>query len=88
MIDIWVYLCYTSAILFLSAKYIIDITIEKETKSMTTYPVKDLMNQWETERLTMEQIIGHILQHISALEEQIKDLQRQLYKLSSNKKVC
>jgi hypothetical protein len=52
---------------------------------VATYPIKELMKQWETERLTMQQIIGHILQHISALEEQIKDLKRQLSKSSSKR---
>jgi len=53
---------------------------------VATYSVKELMKQWETERLTMEQIIGHILQHIFTLQKQINDLKQQVPKQPSNKK--
>ena len=52
---------------------------------MATYPTKELMNRWESERLTMPQIIGHILQHLLALEEQVKELKRRLPKSPPNK---
>jgi len=53
---------------------------------VSTYPTKELMNRWESERLTMQQIIGHILQHLLALEEQVKDLKRRLPKSLPNRK--
>jgi hypothetical protein len=52
---------------------------------VATYPTKELMKRWETERLTIQQIIGHILQHLLALEEQVKDLRRRLPKSPPNK---
>jgi len=53
---------------------------------VSTYPIKELIKPWETEILTMQQIIGYILQHLLALEEQVKDLKRRLPKSLPNKK--
>ena len=37
---------------------------------MATYPIKDLMQKYENERLTTEQAMGHCLQHIESLTQQ------------------
>jgi hypothetical protein len=37
---------------------------------MSTYPVRELLQQWKNHNLDAEQAIGHILQHLVALYEQ------------------
>ena len=43
---------------------------------MSTYPVVKLLQLWKQEELTADQIIGHILQHVAMLEEQVEALQK------------
>ena len=45
---------------------------------MARYPLRELLSLWERENLTVEQVIGQILQHLLALEKQPGDLKRQL----------
>jgi hypothetical protein len=47
---------------------------------MAEYPLRELLSLWQRERLTVEQIIGQILQHLLALEKQLGDLKRRLPK--------
>ena len=37
---------------------------------MATYPIKEVLQRYETERFTTEQAMGHCLQHIEALTQQ------------------
>jgi len=43
---------------------------------MSTYPVVKLLQLWKQEELTADQIIGHLLQHVATLEEQVEALQK------------
>ncbi len=47
---------------------------------MARYPLQELLSLWHREHLTVEQIIGQIIQHLIALEKQLGDLQRRLPK--------
>ena len=48
---------------------------------MSTYPLENLLQLWRLEELTVEQIIGHLLQHKAALEAQGQALQKQVQRL-------
>ena len=48
---------------------------------MSTYPIEKLLQMWRLEELTVEQIIGHLLQHLAALETQGQTLQKQVQQL-------
>ena len=46
--------------------------------TLSTYPLEKLLQLWRREELTVEQMIGHLLQHLSALEAQGQALQKQV----------
>jgi len=48
---------------------------------MSTYPIEKLLQLWRREELTVEQIIGHLLQHLAALEAQTQAIQKQVQSL-------
>jgi hypothetical protein len=48
---------------------------------MSTYPLEKLLHLWRTEQLTVEQAIGHLLQHQAALEAQSLTQQKQMQSL-------
>ena len=48
---------------------------------MSTYPLEKLLHLWRLEELTIEQMIGHLLQHLTALETQGQMLQKQVQSL-------
>ena len=48
---------------------------------MSTYPLEKLLHLWRTEQLTVEQTIGHLLQHQAALEAQSLTQQKQMQSL-------
>ncbi|MEZ4862203.1 MAG: hypothetical protein R3C14_12880 [Caldilineaceae bacterium] len=48
---------------------------------MSTYPLEKLLQLWRREELTVEQMVGHLLQHLAALETQGQALQRQVHGL-------
>lgn len=43
---------------------------------MSTYPISQLLKLWKQGQLTVEQVIGHLLQHIAALEKRLQELER------------
>ncbi len=45
---------------------------------MARYSLQELLSLWHREHLTVEQIIGQIMQHLIALEKQLGDLKRRL----------
>jgi hypothetical protein len=49
------------------------------------YSLQELLSLWHREHLTVEQIIGQILQHLLAQEKQLDDLQRRLPKPPPNR---
>jgi hypothetical protein len=51
---------------------------------MARYPLDELLSLWRRERLTVEQVIGQILQHLLALEKQLGDLKGRLPKSPPN----
>ena len=48
---------------------------------MSTYPIEKLVQLWRLEEITAEQVIGHLLQHMAALEAQSQALQKQMNSL-------
>ena len=48
---------------------------------MSTYSLEKLLQLWRLEELTVEQTIGHLLQHLAALEAQSQALQKQMQRL-------
>jgi hypothetical protein len=48
---------------------------------MGTYELETLIDLWRTEKLTPEQMIGYILQHILALREQLYEAEERLREL-------
>ena len=48
---------------------------------MSTYPLEKLLQLWRLKELTVEQMIGHLLQHLAALEAQGQMLQKQVQSL-------
>jgi hypothetical protein len=53
---------------------------------MARYSLDELLSLWQREHLTVEQVIGQILQHLLALEKQLGELKRQLPKLPPKKR--
>jgi hypothetical protein len=45
---------------------------------MATYELEKLIEMWRTEKLTPEQAIGHVLQHLLALRKQLYEAEEQL----------
>ena len=52
---------------------------------MASYPLKELLVRWETERFTTEQIIGHILQHMQVHEKRLLKLESTASKSQDSK---
>jgi len=48
---------------------------------LSTYPLEKLLHLWRNEQLTVEQAIGHLLQHQAAQEAQTTALQKQVQSL-------
>jgi hypothetical protein len=48
---------------------------------MSTYELEKLIEMWRTEKLTPEQAIGHVLQHLLALRAQLYEAEEQLREL-------
>jgi hypothetical protein len=47
---------------------------------VSTYPIESLLRQWARGDLTTEQAIGHILQHLSSLQERIQEAENRLFR--------
>ena len=43
---------------------------------MSTYSLTDLLSRWAKGQLTLDQVIGHILQHLIALEKRLIALEK------------
>jgi flagellar biosynthesis chaperone FliJ len=48
---------------------------------MSTYELEKLLEMWQGEKLTPEQAIGHIMQHLLALRAQLYEAEERLRKL-------
>lgn len=48
---------------------------------MSTYSPEKLLHLWRREELTVEQAMGHLLQHLATLETQSHTLQKQVQSL-------
>ena len=44
---------------------------------MSTYSWTDLLSRWAKGQLTLDQAIGHILQHLIALEKRLQALKKE-----------
>ena len=47
----------------------------------STHPLKELLEMWEHRKLTVEQVIGHLLQHLAALGQRLTALEARLNQL-------
>lgn len=48
---------------------------------MSTYPVSELLHLWDKGKLTPEQAIGHLLQHLFDLAQRLAEVERHLRRL-------
>ena len=44
---------------------------------MSTYELPELLKRWKQEQMTAEQLLGHLLQHLNALEQRVSQLEKQ-----------
>ncbi|MBV7335281.1 hypothetical protein KFU94_44980 [Chloroflexi bacterium TSY] len=44
---------------------------------ISIYPLKELYDRWDRGQLTLEQLAGQLLQHLIALEERLRVLERE-----------
>jgi hypothetical protein len=48
---------------------------------MSTYELEELLKMWRGEKLTPEQAIGHLMQHLLALRAQLYEAEERLREL-------
>jgi hypothetical protein len=53
---------------------------------MATYELEKVIEMWRVEKLTPEQAIGHMLQHLLTLREQLKEVENELWELKRREK--
>lgn len=64
---------------YLSNRY--TVTCENlEGWSMGNYTLDELINRWEREKLTTEQVVGQMLLILRSLTERVRDLERRRWK--------
>lgn len=56
-------------------------SLPQSSMAMSTYSLEKLLQLWRREELTVEQAIGHLLQHLATLETQSQTLQKQVQNL-------
>jgi hypothetical protein len=55
------------------------------TPSFSTYPIADLLHLWDKDKLTSEQTIGHLLQHVHELTQRLAEVERRLEQATNRK---
>jgi pyrroloquinoline quinone (PQQ) biosynthesis protein C len=53
---------------------------------MATYSLDELHNRWERDEMSVEQMLGHILQHLLRIEREIRTLKDLLLKCAQRLK--
>jgi pyrroloquinoline quinone (PQQ) biosynthesis protein C len=53
---------------------------------MATYSLDELHNRWERDEMTVEQMLGHILQHFLRIEREMRTLKDLLLKCAQRLK--
>ena len=53
---------------------------------MATHSLVKLRQLWKQEKLSVEQMLGHLLQHVETLEEQVQTLQKEVRTLQQEPK--
>lgn len=53
---------------------------------MATYALDKVRQLWQQEELTSEQMIGHLLQHLERLTEEVQALQKAVRALQQERK--
>lgn len=53
---------------------------------MATYALEKVRQLWQQEQLTDEQMLGHLLQHLELLTEQVQALQKAVRALQQERK--
>jgi len=56
-------------------------SLPQSSMAMSTYSLEKLLQLWRREELTVEQAVGHLLQHLATLETQSHALQKQVQSL-------
>ena len=44
---------------------------------MSTYELPELLKRWKQEQLTIEQLLGQLLQHLVALEQRVSQVEKE-----------
>jgi hypothetical protein len=44
--------------------------------SLSTYTLAELLRKWQREELTVEQMLGHLLQHLHDIEQRLRQLEK------------
>jgi hypothetical protein len=52
------------------------------TDAFSTYPIPDLLHLWDRDKLTTEQAIGQLLQHLADLAKRLAEVERRLEQLA------
>jgi flagellar biosynthesis chaperone FliJ len=52
---------------------------------MGTYRLEQVIQMWETEKLTTEQAIGQILLHLQTLAQQVRELEHKMQERAGRK---
>ena len=53
---------------------------------MSTHSTVQLRQLWKQEELTVEQMLGHLLQHVEMLEQEIQALRKEVRALQQERK--
>lgn len=56
---------------------------ERNSGKMGMYALDELLTLWKHERVTEEQAIGHILQHLEAVYERLREVERRVKHIPS-----
>ncbi|MEZ4735186.1 MAG: hypothetical protein R3E79_49455 [Caldilineaceae bacterium] len=52
---------------------------------MSTYPATDLLKRWALGEITPEQAIGHLVQNLVAVTQQLAELEKRLRQLEQQR---
>ncbi|NJN65518.1 MAG: hypothetical protein HC884_01810 [Chloroflexaceae bacterium] len=57
--------------------------MENQPTRMSTYPLDELLRMWRGGKLTPDQAIGQLMQHLALLRGQLQEFRRHLAEASS-----
>ena len=59
---------------------------ERQIPIMAMYSLEKLRQLWKQEELTVEQMLGQLLQHLETMQEQLQTLQKEVRTLQRGRK--